>query len=61
VPDQRKKGKKQVSVWLTEEERDALRLLAEVAGTTMGEILKEKIHETLEAKKQRSQAGSAMP
>jgi predicted DNA-binding protein len=47
MPGQRKKGKKQVCVWLTPAEKSELQKAAKTAGKTMSEILKEKINEAL--------------
>jgi predicted DNA-binding protein len=43
MPDKRKRGKKQVAVWLTPQEKEALARLAKRRGMTMSDILKECI------------------
>ena len=45
MPDKRKKGKKQVAVWLTPEEKAILVELSRITGKTMSDILKERINE----------------
>jgi hypothetical protein len=47
MPSQRKKGKKQVAVWLTVAERHALESLSRFSGKTKTEILKDKINDYL--------------
>lgn len=44
MPNQRKKGKRQIAVWLTEEEKSLVeRLVAEGAAQSMSDIFKEAI------------------
>ena len=44
MPNQRKKGKRQIAVWLTEEEKSLVeRLVAEGAARSMSDIFKEAI------------------
>jgi hypothetical protein len=45
VPSKRAKGKKQIAVWLTPEEKATLQQLAKERGLSMTEVLKEKIYE----------------
>jgi hypothetical protein len=45
VPSKRAKGKKQIAVWLTPEEKAILQQLAKERGISMTEVLKEKIYE----------------
>jgi hypothetical protein len=45
VPSKRAKGKKQIAVWLTPEEKAVLQQLAKERGISMTEVLKEKIYE----------------
>jgi|GEM_PF-2102867 len=45
VPSKRAKGKKQIAVWLTPEEKAILQQLAKERGLSMTEVLKEKIYE----------------
>lgn len=45
MPSKRAKGKKQIAVWLTPEEKNVLKKLAEDRGLSMTDVLKEKIYE----------------
>lgn len=45
MPSKRAKGKKQIAVWLTPEEKAILQKLAEERGISMTDVLKEKIYE----------------
>jgi uncharacterized protein (DUF1778 family) len=45
VPSKRAKGKKQIAVWLTPDEKAILQQLAKERGLSMTEVLKEKIYE----------------
>lgn len=45
MPNQRKKGKKVVGVWLSESERNTLKAIAERTGQTVADIIRAAINE----------------
>jgi hypothetical protein len=45
MPNARKKGKRQIRVWLTQDEIDALRAIAKQRETNMTEIIKSVVKE----------------
>jgi predicted DNA-binding protein len=49
MPNQRKKGKKLVALWLSEEERAVLKKLAKKLGVTQTEYLKQKLDDHIRA------------
>lgn len=43
MPNQRKKGKKIVGVWLSESEREALKTISDQTGMSVADIIREAI------------------
>lgn len=50
MPNQRKKSKKLLNIWLEPEELQALKEEAKKQGKTMTDLLKERIHEKIKKK-----------